>query len=90
MSIQNTTVNRRDEREAECCRIESLISIDERGQMILPKEVRDKADIRPGEKFAVVSWLKDGRVCCISLIRAEEISHLVKDYLGPVLGVTTS
>jgi hypothetical protein len=27
-----------------CCKVESLISVDERGQMVLPKEIRDKAD----------------------------------------------
>ena len=29
-------------RAASGCRVESLISVDERGQMVLPKELRDK------------------------------------------------
>ncbi|MHA1431222.1 MAG: HgcAB-associated protein HgcC, partial [Candidatus Freyarchaeota archaeon] len=29
--------------ESGCCKVEAIISIDERGQMVLPKEVRDKA-----------------------------------------------
>ncbi len=33
-----------------CCKVESLISVDERGQMVLPKELRDRANIRPGDK----------------------------------------
>ena len=41
-----------------CCNIESLITVDERGQMVLPKVVREKANIRPGNKMAVVSWFK--------------------------------
>ena len=68
-----------------CCKVESLISIDERGQMVLPKEIRDKADIRAGEKLAVVSWEKDGKLCCISLIKAEEFGEMVKELLGPVM-----
>ena len=68
-----------------CCKVESLISIDERGQMVLPKELRDKADIRAGEKLAVVSWEKDGKLCCISLIKAEEFGEMVKELLGPVM-----
>ena len=55
-----------------CCKIESLISVDERGQMVLPKEMRDKANIRPGDKLTLVSWEKDGKICCINLIKAEE------------------
>ena len=68
-----------------CCSIDSVISVDERGQMVLPKELRDRAGIKPGDKFAIVSWDKDGRVCCMSLIRVEELSGMVKNLLGPLM-----
>ena len=70
---------------AGCCKVEALISVDERGQMILPKEIRDKANIRAGDKLVVTSWEKDGKICCISLIRAEELTEMVKGILGPVM-----
>jgi AbrB family looped-hinge helix DNA binding protein len=75
------------ERRAEdgCCRVESIVSVDERGQMVLPKEIREAAGIRPGDKLAVVLWRKENRVCCLTLIRAEELVGMVKDRLGPVL-----
>lgn len=69
-----------------CCKVESLISVDERGQMVLPKEIRDRANIRPGDKLALVSCEKDGRVCCITLVKAEELAGMVKDMLGPLMG----
>jgi len=68
-----------------CCKVESLVSVDERGQMVLPKEIRDKAKIAAGEKLAVVSWGKDGEVYCISLVKIEAITGMVKDMLGPVM-----
>ncbi len=68
-----------------CCKVESVISIDDRGQMVLPKEIRDKAKIRAGDKLAVISWEKDGEVCCISLIKAEDFTNTVKDLLGPMM-----
>lgn len=68
-----------------CCKIESLISVDERGQMVLPKDIRDKADIRAGDKLAVISWEKDGKICCISLIKAENFAEMVKGLLGPMV-----
>jgi AbrB family looped-hinge helix DNA binding protein len=67
------------------CKVESLVSVDERGQMVLPKEIRDKANIRAGDKLALVSWEKDGRVCCISLIKAEDFGGMVKGLLGPMM-----
>lgn len=68
-----------------CCRVESVISVDERGQMVLPKEIREKAGIVAGGKLAVISWEKDGKVCCISLIRAEDFEEMVKGLLGPMM-----
>jgi antitoxin PrlF len=70
---------------ASCCRVEALVSVDERGQMVLPKETREKAGIRAGDKLAVVSWVKDGEVCCLSLIKAESLTGMVKDMLWPVM-----
>jgi AbrB family looped-hinge helix DNA binding protein len=68
-----------------CCRVESLVSVDERGQMVLPKEIRDKAKIRAGDKLAVVSWERDGEVCCISLVKTDAITGMVKNMLGPMM-----
>ena len=68
-----------------CCKVEALISVDERGQMVLPKETRDKANIRPGDKLAVISWEKDGKACCLFLIKAEGLTEMVKSMLGPIM-----
>ncbi len=68
-----------------CCKVESIISIDDRGQMVLPKEIRDKANIRTGDKLAVISWEKNGEVCCLSLIKVEDFAEMVKGLLGPMM-----
>ena len=68
-----------------CCKVESVITVDDRGQMVLPKGIRVKAKIRAGDKLAIVSWEKDGELCCISLIKVEDLAGMVKDMLGPVM-----
>ena len=68
------------------CKVESLVTVDERGQMVLPKDIRDRAGIKGGDKLAVIGWEKEGRVCCLSLIRVEELSTMVKGVLGPLMG----
>ena len=70
---------------ANTCRVESIISVDERGQMVLPKELRDKAGIKAGDKFALVSCDSDGEICCLYLIKADYLAETVKDFLGPML-----
>ncbi len=68
-----------------CCKVESIVSVDDRGQMVLPKELRERAKIRAGDKLAVVSMEKDGKICCLSLIKVEELEGMVKSMLGPVM-----
>jgi len=68
------------------CKVESLVTVDERGQMVLPKELRDRAGIKGGDKLAVIGWEKEGKVCCLSLIKVEELSTMVKGVLGPLMG----
>ena len=71
------------------CSVEAIVSVDERGQMVLPKDFRTRAGIEPGEKFALVSWERDGRMCCITLMRVGELAGVVKGTIGPLInGVT--
>jgi antitoxin PrlF len=71
---------------ASCCAVEALVTVDERGQMVLPKELRAKAGIKAGDKLAVTSWEKDGKICCIALIKADNLETMVRGMLGPVMG----
>ena len=64
-----------------CYNIESVVTVDERGQMVLPKEIRNKAGIKAGDKLAVVLLEKEGKICCLSLVKAEALSGTVKDIL---------
>lgn len=68
-----------------CCKVESVVSVDDRGQMVLPKDVREKAGVHVGDKLAVVSWEKQGKVCCISLVKVEDMAAMVRDMLGPMM-----
>ena len=61
------------------------MTIDSRGQIVLPKGVRDKAKIRPNDKLAVVGYERDGEICCIIMIKAEKLGDAVGKLLGPML-----
>ena len=72
-------------KDRECCRVEALVSVDERGQMVLPKDVREAAGIRPGDKLALILWRKNSAVCCMSLIKADQLTGMVRGRLGPLM-----
>ena len=72
-----------------CCappfNVESILSIDERGQMVLPKDVRERAGIGPGDKLALITWQNEGKLCCLSLIKTDEMAGMIKNLLGPMM-----
>lgn len=68
------------------CQLEALVSVDERGQIVLPKDVRDKARIKAGDKLAIFFPSRKGeKVCCIMLMRVDELAESIKKTLGPLL-----
>lgn len=73
------------DKNSRCFNVISIISVDERGQMVLPKEIRQKAGIQAGDKLALIGWEKDGKICCISLVRAEELGGMIKGVLGSMV-----
>jgi AbrB family looped-hinge helix DNA binding protein len=70
----------------ECCHVQALVRIDDRGQMVLPKDVRERAGLRGGDKLALSVLEKDGRVCCLVLTRADELGAVVKRVLDAATG----
>jgi len=68
-----------------CCKVEAIVSVDDRGQMVLPKDLRQRAGLKPGDKLAVTSWEMNGKVCCITLVKTDSLVNMVKTELGPVM-----
>lgn len=79
------TKKKESETGGSCCQVASLVSVDERGQMILPKDIRERAGIKAGDKLALIAWEKDGAICCLTLMKAGELAGMVKEKLGPLL-----
>ena len=61
--------------------IEAVITIDDRGQMVLPKETRNRAGIRAGDKLALVGWRRGERVCCLSLVKMDELTEMLGELM---------
>ncbi len=70
--------------------VEAVVSVDERGQMVLPKDVRVKLGLEPGEKLAIATWQAEGEVCCALLIKTRHLTGAVEDLLGPLANAVSS
>jgi antitoxin PrlF len=70
---------------SDTCRIDAVITMDVKGQIVLPKDLRERANMKPNDKIAVVAFEKDGEVCCIMMVKAERLVGAVTKTLGPLL-----
>ena len=69
----------------DACKIDAVVTMDAKGQIVLPKNLREKADLKPTDKIAVVAYEKEGKVCCMVLIKAERLAGAVSKTLSPLL-----
>ncbi|MEM2119214.1 MAG: HgcAB-associated protein [Candidatus Bathyarchaeia archaeon] len=70
--------------KAKCCKVDAVVSVDSKGQIVLPKDIREKAKLEANERLAVVCCEQNGEVCCIVMIKAEKLGDAVNKMLGPV------
>lgn len=60
--------------------IYGIVTVGERGQIVIPKEARDQFDIKPGDKLVVAGDLKKG----IAIAKASVMKELALKILGAV------
>ena len=70
---------------AGCCEVGAVVTVDARGQLVLPKDLRDQAGIKAGDKLAVIAMKQGSQVCCLSLLPVEQLSGMVKQVLSPLM-----
>lgn len=77
-----------DNQKSPCCQIEAIIGLDERGQIIIPKDVRKKFGLASGDKFALMSCgssEEGSTACCFTLIKTDQLKGMVQQVLSPML-----
>jgi antitoxin PrlF len=68
----------------ECCKIDAVVTIDAKGQVVLPKDLRERAQLNPNDKIAIIGVERDDKVCCLVMMKAEALGNTVKNMLGPI------
>jgi len=73
-------------RNALCCKVDAVVTIDSKGQIVLPKDVREKAKLEPNDKLAVIGCESNGEIGCIIMVKTEKLGNTIKSVLGPMVG----
>jgi len=72
-------------KDMEDCKVDAVVTMNSKGQIVLPKDVRERAKVRNGDKLALIGYERDGEICCIIMVKAAKLGSTVKGFLGPML-----
>ena len=65
--------------------VEAIISCDDRGSLILPKDIRKKLKIKAGEKLALLNIGNENDEFFLTLIKVNALEDLIKKFMTPVM-----
>ena len=71
--------------DGECCKLEAVVTVDNKGQILLPKDLRKTQNIHAGDKFAIVNVGNSANNCCLILMKTNRLNPMVKNFLGPMM-----
>ncbi|MEM3551151.1 MAG: HgcAB-associated protein [Candidatus Bathyarchaeia archaeon] len=71
--------------KVKCCGVDAVVTVDSKGQIVLPKDVREKIKVRPNDKLAIISCGMGDEACCLILVKAENLGNSIKSFLGPII-----
>lgn len=70
---------------SESLKVDAIVAIDSRGQIVLPKDLREKAKLKNGDKLAIMACEKGGEICCMVIVKAEGLGEAMSNILSPIL-----
>jgi antitoxin PrlF len=56
----------------------------QKGKSSYLKTSANKQKLQPNNKLALINFKRDGEVCCIAMVKVDELESTVKNMLGPV------
>ena len=71
--------------ESQSHKVEAILAIDARGQILIPKDVREKAQMNVGDKLALISHVCEGKICCLYLIPVNDLSTKTTELIHHIL-----
>jgi AbrB family looped-hinge helix DNA binding protein len=64
--------------------VEAVVTVDSKGQIVLPKGLRERAGFKPNGKIGLISFEKEGEIFCIIMIKAESLGDAVTETLSQI------
>jgi len=70
---------------AESLRVDAIVTVDSKGQIVLPKDLRERSKLKTGDKLAIMACEKEGELCCLIMVKAEGLGEAMRKAISPAL-----
>ncbi|NMC07937.1 MAG: AbrB/MazE/SpoVT family DNA-binding domain-containing protein [Candidatus Lokiarchaeota archaeon] len=61
----------------------AVTKIDDRGQIVIPKEIRDSLGWNKNERIAMLTRKNaEGKACCVMLVHVDSFEDSIKEFVG--------
>ncbi|HOW05902.1 HgcAB-associated protein HgcC [Methanospirillum hungatei] len=85
MSTKGTQPEESTGSDSQSRKVEAILAIDARGQILIPKDVREQAQMKVGDKLALISHAYEGKICCLYLIPVNDLSIRTTELMHHIL-----
>ncbi|MBS7619626.1 AbrB/MazE/SpoVT family DNA-binding domain-containing protein [Candidatus Bathyarchaeota archaeon] len=67
-----------------CCRVYSIVTVDSKGQIVLPKEVREEFNIGQNDRLVLIGFGSEKDHCCMVIMKADRLNSTLASMLQPI------
>ena len=68
-------------------KIDAVVTMDAKGQIVLPKDLRERFGLQPYQKIALVTFGEKQNLCCVLLIKTEKLEEAVTKTLSAMFSL---
>lgn len=71
--------------KSRCCKVESLVTISSKGQIVLSQGIREAMNLKEGEKLVSILMNPTSDTPFVVLMKADYFEGLVRNCLSPIM-----
>lgn len=70
---------------SECCKVESIVTVSSKGQIVLSPGIQESMNLKKGDKLVSVLMNANTESPLVVLMKADNFGGIVRNFLGPIM-----
>jgi bifunctional DNA-binding transcriptional regulator/antitoxin component of YhaV-PrlF toxin-antitoxin module len=68
-----------------CCKVESIVTVSSKGQIVLSPGIQESMNLKKGDKLVSVLMNANTESPLVVLMKADNFGGIVRNFLGPIM-----